>query len=213
MGKTPESIRLVGGLLCLDFVNTTDWKRPGVPHASGMDVLSEATMLVRWGRRLGVLSSRGRATTSDAELAAARDLRATIHELLSPVSSGSAPPPAALERLRSAYIEALPHARIRGTEGAWPLTWSKADPRSVRFAVAANAITLLNDPEKLHRVRQCPGRNCGGLFIDASGRRRWCSMEVCGSRAKMRRLYQRQRTAAEANRRGVTQPRSGIQEG
>jgi predicted RNA-binding Zn ribbon-like protein len=41
----------------------------------------------------------------------------------------------------------------------------------------------------------CPGNNCGWLFLDGSGRRQWCSMEVCGSRAKMRRRYERQRQA------------------
>jgi predicted RNA-binding Zn ribbon-like protein len=193
MGKTPESIKLVGGALCLDFVNTTDWASPGVPYSSGMDVLGEPEMLVRWGRRLGVLSPRGRATTSDAELALARKLRATIHETFSAVPGGSSPPPGAREHLRTNYAEALALARIRANAGAWPLTWLKADPRSVRFAVAANAITLLGDPKQLRLVRQCPGPNCGGLFIDTSGRRRWCSMEVCGSRAKMRRFYQRQR--------------------
>jgi predicted RNA-binding Zn ribbon-like protein len=196
MDRTPESIRLVGGALCLDFVNTTDWEGPGVPHPAGMDVLREAETLVRWGRRLGLLSLRGRAATSQSELAAAHELRATLHKLFSAVASQTAPPPVALEHLRSSYVEALPFARISEDGGAWPLTWSKADPRSVRFAVAAAAITLLDDPGQLRRVRQCPGHNCGGLFIDASGRRRWCSMEVCGSRAKMRRLYQRQRSAA-----------------
>lgn len=196
MVTTPESIRLVGGVLCLDFVNTTDWESVGVPHPSGMDVLAEAEMFVRWGRRLGVLSPRGRATTSHAELALARELRTTIHKMFSAVSSQAAPPPAALEQLRTKYVEALPFARIRENGGAWLLSWSRADPRSVRFAVAANAITLLNDREQLRRIRQCPGHGCGGLFIDVSGRRRWCSMEVCGSRAKMRRLYQRQRATA-----------------
>jgi predicted RNA-binding Zn ribbon-like protein len=35
------------------------------------------------------------------------------------------------------------------------------------------------------------GQNCGWLFVDGgkSASRRWCSMEVCRSRAKMRRLY------------------------
>ena len=29
------------------------------------------------------------------------------------------------------------------------------------------------------------------LFLDTSGRRRWCSMDTCGSRAKMRAMYAR----------------------
>ncbi|MDR0358582.1 MAG: CGNR zinc finger domain-containing protein [bacterium] len=47
-------------------------------------------------------------------------------------------------------------------------------------------------------MRRCPGRGCGWLFLDASGRRRWCSMQTCGSRAKMRRLYERRRSAGAA---------------
>ena len=53
----------------------------------------------------------------------------------------------------------------------------------------------LDDPERLARVHRCPGPACGWLFLDTSGRRRWCSMSTCGSRVKMRRLYARQRQA------------------
>jgi predicted RNA-binding Zn ribbon-like protein len=59
----------------------------------------------------------------------------------------------------------------------------------------ADAVALLADPERLARVRQCPGRNCGWVFLDVSGRRHWCSMATCGSRAKMRRMYARRRGA------------------
>ena len=36
------------------------------------------------------------------------------------------------------------------------------------------------------RVRECAGEGCTLWFRDASktGRRRWCSMAVCGNRAK-----------------------------
>jgi predicted RNA-binding Zn ribbon-like protein len=60
-------------------------------------------------------------------------------------------------------------------------------------ATHAEAVALLGDPQRLRRVRVCPGRNCGWLFLDSSGRRRWCSMDTCGSREKMRRMYERRR--------------------
>jgi predicted RNA-binding Zn ribbon-like protein len=66
----------------------------------------------------------------------------------------------------------------------------------VRFAVVTDAVALLADGERLARLRRCPGRDCGWLFLDTSGRRRWCSMGACGSREKMRRMYARQRAAA-----------------
>ncbi|MFZ0088374.1 MAG: CGNR zinc finger domain-containing protein [Solirubrobacteraceae bacterium] len=43
------------------------------------------------------------------------------------------------------------------------------------------------------RVRVCPGPGCGWLFLDRSGRRRWCTMTTCGNREKARRFANRRR--------------------
>ena len=42
--------------------------------------------------------------------------------------------------------------------------------------------------------------DCGWLFLDTSrsGRRRWCSMQSCGNRAKARRFYARATASSEA---------------
>jgi predicted RNA-binding Zn ribbon-like protein len=42
-------------------------------------------------------------------------------------------------------------------------------------------------------IRACPGHDCGWLFLDPRGRRRWCTMAVCGNRAKARRHAARTR--------------------
>ncbi|MEO6889729.1 MAG: CGNR zinc finger domain-containing protein, partial [Ktedonobacteraceae bacterium] len=57
-----------------------------------------------------------------------------------------------------------------------------------------SAVELLTS-EEVKRVKECPARDCGWLFLDMSknGSRQWCSMEGCGSRAKMRRQYARKR--------------------
>jgi len=91
------------------------------------------------------------------------------------------------------YTEAVNHATLRAGEVCYRLDWPPGDPRRIRYAVATDAIGLLRDAERLRRVSYCPGRACGGLFLNLSGRRRWCSMSICGSREKMRRLYQRQK--------------------
>jgi predicted RNA-binding Zn ribbon-like protein len=43
------------------------------------------------------------------------------------------------------------------------------------------------------RMKVCPGDHCGWLFYDGSRNRsgRWCSMAVCGGRAKARTHYRR----------------------
>jgi predicted RNA-binding Zn ribbon-like protein len=58
------------------------------------------------------------------------------------------------------------------------------------LAVAASAADLLTSP-LAGCVAACPGAGCGWLFADPRGRRRWCSMAVCGNRAKARRHAER----------------------
>jgi predicted RNA-binding Zn ribbon-like protein len=185
----PESIKLQGGALCLDFANSTDWTAGG-EAIECEDALLEQDSLVRWGRRLGVLAGADGARDA-AELAAARALRPALRAVLIAAAHRETPPAAALELLTRTYAEAAAAARLCPRDGAYVLDWPDADPRKVRFAVAADAVALLADAARLARIHVCPGRNCGWLFLDTSGRRRWCSMQTCGSRAKMRALYAR----------------------
>ena len=43
------------------------------------------------------------------------------------------------------------------------------------------------------RLRRCPADDCAWVFWDSSakGARRWCSMRVCGNRAKVRAYARR----------------------
>ena len=58
--------------------------------------------------------------------------------------------------------------------------------RSVLSSVARDAIDVLGGP-RAARLKRCEGSRCALLFVDTSrsGRRRWCSMERCGNRAKV----------------------------
>ena len=59
-----------------------------------------------------------------------------------------------------------------------------------RFALALHWL-IEKYPAKA--IRPCADDRCGWLFLDPSGRRRWCEMSVCGNRAKARRYAQRHR--------------------
>jgi predicted RNA-binding Zn ribbon-like protein len=188
---TPETIKLHGARLCLDFANSVDWTDDHVPIGVE-EGIADAGELGRWGRRLGIESG-----VADAvELERVYGLREALHLTFAAIAHDEAPPPAALERIAADHAEASAVAELVAREGAWRMDWPASDPRRVRFTAVVDAVALLADPERLARVRQCPGRNCGWLFLDVSGRRHWCSMATCGSRAKMRRLYARQRGAA-----------------
>ncbi|MCV4932572.1 CGNR zinc finger domain-containing protein, partial [Escherichia coli] len=54
----------------------------------------------------------------------------------------------------------------------------------------------------LGRIRECPGRNCGWLFLDTSrnGQRRWCSEAECGTPARVARHRAARRQARGAAR-------------
>jgi predicted RNA-binding Zn ribbon-like protein len=191
----PETTHLWGGSLCLDFANTVDWSGQHEPLTPDTDVLRDPDDLTRWARRLRMLPARP-ARIDEAEVRETHALRLAIYRAFAAHATGQTPPPAALQRIAADHAEAARAGRLTANPGAWRLDWADGDARRVRFAVAVDALAILADPERLRRVRRCPGRGCGWLFLDTSGRRRWCSMTTCGSREKMRRLYEKQHTTS-----------------
>jgi predicted RNA-binding Zn ribbon-like protein len=185
----PESIKLRGGALSVDFANSVDWTEADEEIVE-TDALLEPDSLDRWGLRLGVAGRPG----GPEELELARGLRSALHHIYSALAQEREPDPFELSRVRFAYAQAVAAGTltVRG-EGGFGLDWRADEPRRVRFAVAADAVALLADPARIARLRRCPGRGCGWIFLDMSGRRRWCSMATCGSREKMRRMYERNR--------------------
>ena len=190
--STPETIHLWGETLCLDYANSVNWS-PEDGHADPeqTDVLRTGDMLGRWGRRLGLLSDDAK-SASEAELRRARALRDAVHRLFASLSHDQNPSTSDITLLMHNYTEAVNQATLLASDVCYKLDWPVQDPRRVRYAVATDAIALLRDPKRLGRVSHCPGRGCGWLFLNISGRRRWCSMSTCGSREKMRRLHHHQ---------------------
>jgi predicted RNA-binding Zn ribbon-like protein len=195
VGSLPrETIHLWGETLCLDYANSVDWS-PEDEHVDPeqTDMLRTQETLRRWGRRLDLLSEDAK-PASAAELRLARTLRDVVYRVFSSISRDQNPAAEDLDVLMSNYFEAIKHASLLAketNEDVFKLNWRARDPRTIRYAVANDAMALLQDPSRLKRVSRCPGRGCGWLFLNTSGRRRWCSMSTCGSRDKMRRLHQR----------------------
>jgi predicted RNA-binding Zn ribbon-like protein len=192
--EDPDTVNLRGGTLALDFANSVDWDGEWVEYKD--EALFDADALARWGRRLGLFDDVPPLT--GAELRATKILRAAIHRTFSSLASGGDPGDDDLRLIERTYSAAVGAGRLAPDpdgHDAWVFRWPADETRVVRFAAVVDAVGLLGDPERLGRVSRCPGRDCGWLFLDTSGRRRWCSMDTCGSRAKMRALYERQKTA------------------
>ena len=70
---------------------------------------------------------------------------------------------------------------------------------SALSAVARDAIALFTSAD-VRRLRECASPECGLLFLDVSrpGRRRWCSSNACGGKARAAAYRQRRgRATAE----------------
>ncbi|MEU8425503.1 ABATE domain-containing protein [Micromonospora sp. NPDC048835] len=201
--ETPEGVarmRLVGGNLALDFINTRTGPPVGDPDD---DVLTGYAELVAWGAYAGALSKPEAAALSRlsrddpdrSQVAFARSLRIRddLDEVVRAVAADRSPGASVLARLRDDEADALAHARLdRGRTYGW--TW-RDDPtldRPLRPVVHA-AVNLLT-AGALDRIKGCGG--CRFLFVDESRNRsrRWCSMDDCGTSEKMRRYVAARRS-------------------
>jgi predicted RNA-binding Zn ribbon-like protein len=204
------TVGLLGGELCLDFANTVE-PRDGDDRR---DYLTGYPDLVRWAEHAGALDeeeARRLLRTAEARPWEAVEtferavvLRETIYRVFSAVAHRGQPRAPDLEALRAAHLEALAHYRIIPTEEGfgWKLTEGNELGRPL-WQVSLSATRLLTSGE-LDRVKSCPSTEggCAWLFYDESKNksRRWCSMEGCGSRAKMRRMYARRRATGSGRK-------------
>jgi predicted RNA-binding Zn ribbon-like protein len=195
------SLTLLGGALCLNFCNTTS----GRGTSQVQEHLRSFDNLLAWVTHAGAIDltaarhfEKAPPSPSEGERALHRTLalRAALHSIFSSVMAGVPAPAPALVTLNDVLAQSMAAARIQQSTHGFSWTWENAPWSADRllWPVARSAAELLITGD-LSRLRVCPGCFCGWMFLDKTrnGRRRWCEMEVCGSRDKMRRYHQRQR--------------------
>ncbi|MEU6468667.1 CGNR zinc finger domain-containing protein [Streptomyces massasporeus] len=174
-----KSYRFDPGTLCLELTVTGG---PG-PFAR-WEVLHEPADLVTWAGRSRLPDGLD-LTVSAAELERARALRDAVFLLAADRAHGRPLRAAQLDVVNAAAAAPPLIARIEpdGTR-AWA---PGATGTHLLATVARDAIDLFTGPHA-DRVRECGAHNCHLLFVDTSrpGRRRWCAMEHCGNREKVR---------------------------
>jgi predicted RNA-binding Zn ribbon-like protein len=189
-------LKIVGGDPALDLANTVGDNR--VP-----DPLEDYAEFVAWAARIGVidepiarrLTAKARPADAGRALAEARSLRATIDAVFRALATGSSPPAAELAHLvqragaaveRARAVGAGEQAALVGRGGGFALAWDGDHLQRPLWPLAVSALDLLRDGP-LDRLKAC--EDCPWLFLDTSRNRsrRWCSMEDCGTRVKMRR--------------------------
>ena len=177
LGPIPEhefNFHFLGGRPSLDFVATQGerWRR-------NFERLREPDDLGRWAVEAGLLAEPPPVTAAD--LAAAQELREAIYRTAKLAGEGR--PAAADVQLINDWAtrpSLQPQLAFDGRDAA-----QCGDASALLSTLARDAIDLVTGPFA-HRVRECGSDTCALLFVDTSrpGRRRWCSMEGCGNRAK-----------------------------
>jgi predicted RNA-binding Zn ribbon-like protein len=181
IGFDPAAFRVDGRRLCLDFTATLSRRR----GERAVEHLREQDDLARWLVATGMLTEA--ASVSPAQLSRALALREAIRSLADAAIAGGPLDDQAIELVNRLAREPglVPQLTVRGVRRA-PGAGGDAIDASLS-SIAADAVELLGGRDR-ERLRECASPTCALLFIDRSraGRRRWCSMDTCGNRAKTR---------------------------
>ncbi|MGY0056301.1 BTAD domain-containing putative transcriptional regulator [Streptomyces sp. LZ34] len=172
----------------LEFCNTyAGWGGSRLP---GSEWLRGYSTLAVWAGHLDLVDAplvdrllqqaRERPDEAAAVLAEARVFRADLYACLTDPHDVRAFNAVAAVAQRAAGSAVL----TRGEDGLgqWRLS-PAAGLRLPLLAAARSAADLLADPHRF-TIRGCPSEDCGWLFLNGSGRRRWCSLATCGSRRR-----------------------------
>ena len=202
--RRPPKFELVGGNLCLDFINTLDDR----PSAEPKELLTNYYELARFGEDTGILTpeqldflyERVHLIPDEAEEAMrrARNLREALYEIFSALMNKQTAPLGAMERLNGNLHNTALHVRLVQRAGScgWKFDEMTSVLDGVLWPIVRAAADLLTSSD-LALVRACSSPTCQWLFLDTSKNhhRRWCSMEQCGNRAKARKFYSKKKTA------------------
>ncbi len=171
-------------VLVRDFVNTLDLD-------TGEDHLDSPPALAAWLQGHDLPAGRAAARADlDAALALRESLRAALRDHHD--RPGATPPPQ-LDQLMAAYP--LRVSLRTGLPGLEPV---QSGIRAGLACIVA-AVAESHADRTWERLKVCAESTCQWAFLDTSKNhsRSWCSMQICGNRAKTR-AYRARRTPGES---------------
>ncbi|WP_244333615.1 CGNR zinc finger domain-containing protein [Streptomyces seoulensis] len=160
-----------GGLALVEsLVNTLDIE-------SGRDTLDTA-------------GGRAALGIGDGELDTARALRESLRAAL--LAHAGHPPHDEVTPLGELLARAPLYVAVDDSDGSAALAPADTGPLLSRVAAAVAGALVAGTWQ---RLKACEAPTCHWAYYDRSpaGRGRWCSMQVCGARAKMRRYRAKDR--------------------
>ncbi|MFF9124191.1 CGNR zinc finger domain-containing protein [Streptomyces sp. NPDC014889] len=138
---------------------------------------------------LDTAEGRARLGIPEAELPRARELRESLRAAL--LAHAGHSPHREVTPLGELLARAPLLVSVDAGDGSATLVPADAGPLLSRVAAAVAEALVAGT---WTRLKACEAATCHWAFYDRSpaGRGRWCSMQVCGARAKMRRYRAKQ---------------------
>ena len=175
----------LAGRIALDFCNSLS----PTERETLRDRILKPADFISWARRASIAMDR---TPGPHVLARLHRLRAALIGIFHALAEERAPRQADLALLNAELAEARAAERL--VPGKTGYTIEDAAPAAIdrlRHQIARDAGDLLTGD--LRRVKRCPAHDCLWLFHDDSKNlsRRWCAMDDCGTKDKVRRYRAR----------------------
>lgn len=191
------------GARWLDLVAT----RANWPSRGPLERLPDLDTLRSWLERHALASE---ADPTAADLAAVRQIRAALRELGVARVEGRTPHPSAFDTVNAALARAAKaprHIVVPDPIEPGYVRRRVPDVDAALTLIIEQAIDTMSSPDAAF-LRECEETSCRELFLDSSGRRRWCSTPACGIRARVRAYRARLREGAVDGglREGATDP-------
>lgn len=172
-----KTFHFTSGRLCLWFVATV-----GNRGSQPFERLETSEDLNRWFVQAELLHQP--LSISESELETARLLREAIYRVALARIHCNAPEQRDCDLVNewAARPPLFPQLNADGHTCFWD---AQQFFTAALAMIARDAVTLFASPEA-ERLKICAQPPCAMLFLDISrsGQRRWCSMNVCGNRAK-----------------------------
>jgi predicted RNA-binding Zn ribbon-like protein len=186
----------IAGHLALELCNTKAlWDLP-----TEREYFTDFTALALWAREHEVLTAsemraaRGAGLTDGNRSVALRQVRELRAAVFSAVARQGVRQQEGVQTIHGYVSRAVARAQYRPADGALALTVPFGATVLVdRLALAVHDLLERYGPDA---VGLCASEACGWVFLNPAHRRRWCSMAICGNRAKVRRFAERQRSEA-----------------
>jgi len=174
--------------IAIDFANTLITDR-----GTEVDLLENSNGLFNWATEAGFSVEKLKNTDNDQlTLKKTKELRAAIKNLVEATIDNRPTPQDSLVTLNRWLPKGVIEQHLIEQEGKLTLSplHSQLSVEILLGQIATEAAYLLSSP-KITKLKCCSNPQCVLTFLDISrsGKRKWCSMDICGNRAKAATFY------------------------